>query len=371
MQKRKYYIISEIRFAFLKQRHQIFAELLSDDYQVIFIERVPSRIPFNLFSRLWSAAIGAMGSSSIEKNSKQNIQIVSSKMLPHLNSIFRVINKWRARFLLRQARQGDVVHIMTNAPAFAIEAEKIGCKVVVDIIHNWWEFPYHKSTQIKNIVKTIEHADLVLSDSEHTLSKAVSVLIEKNRKPLSLFLPPGVQRTNCATDLTHKYTGTLNVVFFGNLRMNSDLDLITRLLRMPNISLTFFGLLDASLPKDFREEVAVLYRGSLSHEELFPELLKYDAVLLPYDQTGFSQTIFPAKYYETLALGKPIISNSKLTHLPFWDELIWTSNDIESLGIKELLQQHYFCRAGKQVEVALSNSWESRVLQLKEFVNAT
>ena len=65
-----------------------------------------------------------------------------------------------------------------------------------------------------------------------------------------------------------------------------------------------------------------IYLGKYEVAELVSHLCNADALLLPYDRSKFSQTIFPAKYFEAMALGLPIISDSKMVHLPLWNDLV-------------------------------------------------
>ena len=41
-----------------------------------------------------------------------------------------------------------------------------------------------------------------------------------------------------------------------------------------------------------------------------------------------------------MALGKPIISNSDLDHLPFWSDFVWTSKHNE-LGSEALFDEYH------------------------------
>lgn len=362
-----YFIFSEIKFSFLRQRHQILADLLKNNYVVHFFERVPSRVPDKLGKRVWRRFF-------LEKNNQTSdictdygsVNVQPSYMLPSINFLFNLYNQIRAKWLLRHARPGDVVHLFANSPSVAKVAKSKKCIVLFDIVHNWWTFPSHKSTQLRNVTKVLNFADLIVSDSEQTLSLAKHECSGLDKR--YLLLPPGV------ADIWFRNCGKKNCVkgspytaaFFGNLRANSDLELFRKLLLIDDTEIEIFGLLDQSLNSLDRVLLNKYYYGFHNVSELVSKLKNVDAVILPYDNSDFSSSIFPAKYFEAMALGKPIISNSDMMHLPMWKEFIWSSDDLDRLGWENLCRQHYEHRFLKQVMFARENSWDNRVKILKD-----
>lgn len=365
----KYYIFSEISYSFLRQRHQILAEMLADDFDVTFVERIPSRIPIDIASRFIAKLKEKFCREG--KNSRRpiNINCRPSLMLPHLNPVFKLVNMIRARIILRDAEANDIVHLFANAPAVAKEAKRRGCIVVVDVIHNWWEFPYHQAAQRSNIRRALSKADLIISDSQVTLDMAVLDAKAEHSEYQSLLMPPGVQDFWFTDPSKPDPVSCLKCVFFGNLRANSDLKIICELINSDGVTLELYGLLDPSLPADILDKIRPYFKGARDQGELVDCLRDCDAIVLPYDKSGFSSTIFPAKYYEAMALGKPIISDSGLDHLPFWLDFVWTSKQVNELGFETLFDEHYDKRCLKQIEIARRNTWEMRVAKLKDTLN--
>jgi len=367
--KNKYFFFSEIEYDFLRQRHQIFSEYLSKEYDVVFFERVPSRIPLNVLSRLIYAFISKWGGRAIFSNtsSSKNIKVIKSYLAPEINFIFVLYNRVRVRYLLADAKKSDVVHVFSNSPTLIKVAKSKGCIVVFDIIHNWWNFPYHTKKQQTNFLKSLIQADIVVTDSKPMLAH-VNSIFGGMAKPVAQ-IPPGVEEFWLSTPVKSSSHMPYRVAFFGNLRANSDLDLILSFLDRGDYSLTLFGLLDSSLPSNVRGVLDKYHSGKLSAQKLARVLKDFDFVLLPYDKSEFSKTIFPAKYFESLALGLPIISNSQMSHLPKWDDLIWTTDQLTELGPKKLIELHFSTRYEKQIHLAHQNTWTERVNRLLQLLD--
>ena len=357
---KKYILFSEISYSFLRQRHQIFAEILSDHFNVVFIERIPSRVPKDLLIR-FIKRICTKKRNDRRSHTKDNITLVASFLAPPINKIFEFYNYCRILVILKRVNRGDIVHIFSNTPLIAKIAKNKGCIIIFDVIHNWQYFPYHNDTHRSNYKKLLEIADLVLCDSEPVISQMEEFSnIEKSK---ILYVPPGVeQEWFLKRDVSSIAPGkSKKIIFFGNLRANSDLSLCREISRLENTELKIYGLLDPSLGRESIEYFNQYYSGKLAIDQLVKKVGEADAILLPYDKTDLSKTIFPAKYFEALATGKPVISNSKMLHLPGWAEVVWELEDLRRIGWEGLLTSHYPMVEAKQVQIAQDNAWVNRV----------
>lgn len=369
MTETKYIICAEISYSFLRQRHQIFADLLSKTFKVEFIERIPSRLPSDILKRIIRKTLKIRPSTTSFQSPPDEVKVCRSYLLPDINLLFRLYNKYRAGKILKNANKGDIVHLFANNATFASQAKVANCFLVFDIIHNWWSFPYHTKKQNLNLKKIIAIADLIVSDSKATLELAQNMSYQRTTK--FLFLPPGVDPLwlHSPKKAPKFRSPNYELAFFGNLRANSDLNIFDKLARSEDTNLTIYGLLDPSLQKKCLEGLRKHYLGQFEMDSLIEKVRNADAVLLPYDKSSLSKTIFPAKYFEVMALGKPIISDSKMIHLPLWSEVIWESDDLIRLGWENLLHKHYQTRAAKQITLATQNTWEERVSNLKKVIN--
>ena len=111
----------------------------------------------------------------------------------------------------------------------------------------------------------------------------------------------------------------------------------------------------------------VEFLGEVPHKALPEHLREADALIIPYKITPFTQGTFPAKTYECLATGKPVVA-TPLPDLKPLNEHVYLSN-----GSKEFVQilrcLHETETPEKRrtrIELAQRNSWEARFANFEE-----
>jgi glycosyltransferase involved in cell wall biosynthesis len=121
------------------------------------------------------------------------------------------------------------------------------------------------------------------------------------------------------------------------------------------------------IERGFLELPGVDYRGEVPHAELPAALAGVDAFVLPYTVNGLTQGISPAKTYECLATGKPVVA----APLPALEELAGAvylvqrpEDYVEVLRNLEGLETEEKRRA--RIELARKNSWEARFEEIEE-----
>ena len=303
-------VFSEISWNFLYQRHHIFTEKFLEMYsEVIFVERVISRIPS------LKEVLELFFSSRVKKNFAtkkiKKIKYQMSLFLPNTNKFFILWNKLYWHIAWKKLQKNSDIYSFTSNPYVIGNKENTNkdCKVILDIIHNWWNFPFNKKQHQHNINRFLTLADTVISDSQATLDIA--------NHPHSFLVSPGVH------DYWFRYSsakaprnGKYKIIFFGNLRHNNDIRLLKELAMCKKVKIDFFGLIDRSI----KEEVFFQnYISRAANSELPRIISNYHFIVLPYQESNFSNTISPAKFYESMATGKALISNSKLTHIKNWE----------------------------------------------------
>jgi glycosyltransferase involved in cell wall biosynthesis len=109
------------------------------------------------------------------------------------------------------------------------------------------------------------------------------------------------------------------------------------------------------------------YRGEEPHAELPSVLRGVDAFLLPYRVNQLTRGIAPAKTYECLATGKPVVA----APLPAMEELagyVYLAEEpevyVETLRSLEKLETEEKVRA--RIELARENSWDARFEEIEE-----
>jgi len=103
------------------------------------------------------------------------------------------------------------------------------------------------------------------------------------------------------------------------------------------------------------------YLGRVPHKALPEHLREADALIIPYKITSFTKGTFPAKTYESLATGKPVVA-TPLPDLERLDGHVYLGNGAEEfIGILKCLHESETPeRMRARVELARENSWEAR-----------
>lgn len=356
----KVVIFSEISWAFLKQRHHFVVELfLKKNYEVVFIERVYSRIP--TVKELILKIIENFRRKKVYQTEKVpgGLKIEKSIFFPNVNFLFDFLNYYIGIYYSKKHYNAKIVYTFNNNPNILMgftESIKI-----FDIIHNWWMYGEHRKWQINNVNKIIACADIVIVDNNKLIDKVEE--IDNNKR--TIYVPPGVSEEwlNIQNVQNHKKCKGL---FFGNLRSNSDLDLIVKIID-DGIDIDLYGIIDSSINPIYKKKLEKNFKGRLPNSEITLIIKNYNFLLLPYARNKFSSTISPAKYFECLSTGLAVVSNSHLNHLPGWAEFV-----IDYDGNKSKFENKIINDRGhiikQQKELAKNFTWENNFSELFELI---
>ena len=351
----------------MEQRHHHLARYFARcGYEVIFVERVISRIPsvVELFRALL-AKIATSGKSE-NKSLPNGITLHSSYFMPSTNPIFRIWNYCYWAICWKESQKNCFVYSFVDNPYVIgnIGDEMVAGRIsVFDIIHNWWEYPWDNRIHNLNANRCLEIFGKLITDSA-AMKKQL-----KTKAPIKeiYLMLPGVskvwfpQSTNNET-----LPGKLKVTFFGNLRLNSDVDLIQEFIDDSRYEVNIFGLVDKSI--SFRKN-EINFHGVQSPKLVADFCSHSDIVLLPYNSDKFSSTISPAKFFECLATGALLVSRADLSHLPGWNSYVHSVIAYEDIheSISRALEIHS-TRSSEQVAFAKQHSWDNRFNQLARYI---
>ena len=310
----KVVILSEINWSFLKQRHHFIAEDFANQYDVVFVERIASRDLSSKNLRLFLLnKLRQSRKRRLLPLSDTNIKFVKSLYIPSDSFAAKTFNRiWYKLFLKRYVNDAFVYSFTPMIDL--LDGHRCLC---FDIIHNWWEMSWNQDVIAKRLNLYLEKSNVVITDSLPIYDR----LHKRSLSVAPVLLLPGLSKNWLEFFQKEEHARNVKIasnklVFFGNLRSNSDLTLVSRLSEICTIDL--YGVVQ----DDCKSAVQNCnLKGEFSQDQLMSKLMGYDAVILPYADDAFSKYISPAKYFECLALRIPIISNSKLDHLPFWDDV--------------------------------------------------
>lgn len=164
------------------------------------------------------------------------------------------------------------------------------------------------------------------------------------------------------------------VLFSGNLASHKiDVDLLEALVRARrDIRFVLLGPVWEADPqaerfRRLRSEPNVLMGGHVAYEELPPFLHAADALLIPYARTAATQAVFPLKFFEYAATGRPIVASEALQSLrPYGPICALAPNTPEawSAAIDAALRETGD-RPALRRAVARRNTWDTRLAQME------
>ncbi len=367
---KKVIIFSEIKWDFLWQRHhEVTNYFLRKGHEVIFVERVISRFPnlielFRRFSR-------NLKSDNYNRKSlidNKFLKIKKSFFLPNTNKFFRLWNFLYWFFFWRKLQRESLIYSFVDNPS--VIGDNFGKNnqnkmIVFDVIHNWWKLPWNQKVHQRDCNKFLKFSDKVITDS---LLMYEFLNNEKKIKNLHL-MQPGVSSFWINKSLKKNYDEKFySVLFFGNLRHNSDVEIFKILSSDERVKIHIFGMVHEKANHLLKIE-NIEFFGQVSPNEITNLLTNYQFVLLPYSKESFNETLIPNKYYECCATGMPILSNSCLTHLPKWHDF---SYEIEEenifLQLQGILKKHNL-KKNNQMDFASQNIWEKNLSSMYEFIS--
>lgn len=362
-------ILSGIRWDFLWQRHQILATRFARaGYKTIFVETT-GLSNLRLDASTLRKVAGRLRSSGGEgrKNPQEpNLTIYSPLVAPPTQKVFRFLN--RRVFISRVSRElrgilGENPIIVAYPPtqttldlSFSLNPGLL----YYDCSEDYEGFPGIPKDIASTERELLRRADLVSCTSPALLEK-----IEPLRPDVFLS-GPGVDYEQFATlQRERDGTGIQTVCYFGHLGRERIDFAALRAVAEAGFKVRIIGGL-GDVDRSFLDMPGVDYIGEVQHRELPAALEGVDAFILPYLDNKLTRGISPAKTYECLATGKPIVA-SPLPALREIGNYLYLAGGpkefVSMLKALDNLETEEKVRA--RVDLARKNSWDSRFEEIE------
>ena len=159
------------------------------------------------------------------------------------------------------------------------------------------------------------------------------------------------------------------MLFFGTIGQQLELGLLARLADdHPAGSLVLVGPLKTDLgPLRGRPNVHLL--GQRPHDALPGYLQHSDVLLIPYRITPYTANIHPAKTYECLATGRPLVTTDLPELWPYSGPVMVARDAAEFLaGVAAGAAEQDPALAEARREIARQNTWDQRYRVIQELV---
>lgn len=359
MTKTPVVVLSGVRWDFLWQRHQTVATLFARaGYPTVFVETTGLSTP-------GPSALAKVG-ARVKKNrhgpaGRGGPLVYPPLVLPPTLGVFRAAN--RKYFVPRVAR--DVERAVGGRPviiAYPPTRTTLDLISALDpslVLYDRAD-DYEQFLRVPKDIKTTERELLARAD---LVSCTSGTLLEETRRlrPDASLSGPAVDYDRFAVlQKPPPATPPRTVCFFGDAgRARVDFGVLRAVARA-GFRLRLVGTLDPA-ERHPADEPNVEYRGEVAHERLPEALAGVDAFVLPYKVNDLTRQISPAKTYECLATGRPVVA-SPLPALKDLTEHVYIADGPEGFvrTLRSLTGMETDERVRARVLLARENSWPVR-----------
>ena len=350
-------VLAGVRWDFLWQRHQTVATLfVRAGYPTVFVETTGLANPGP--SAL--AKVGARVRMAGRVGDGRPL-VYSPLVLPPTLGVFRAAN--RRCFVPRAARDLERAvgrrPIVVAYPPTRTTLDLISALdprlVLYDRADDYEQFPRVPKDIVATERELLARADLVSCTSMPLLEKTWRL------RPDASLSGPAVDYDRFAVlQEPPPALPPRTVCFFGDAgRGRVDFGVL-RAVAGAGFRLRLVGRLDPA-ERRLAGEPDVDYRGEVAHGRLPEALAGVDAFVLPYRINGLTRGISPAKTFECLATGRPIVA-SPLPALEDLSDHVYLADGPEGFvrALQNLAGTESVERVGARGRLARENSWPAR-----------
>lgn len=373
--------LSPIDWDFLWQRHQIIMRFFSQNgNRVFYLENLNPGLNLNLavFPKIFRRA-GKIFLGTNPKGSKQipNLTIITPFLLPFRNKLADFINRkvFIKLLCLRLKARGLEKPVIWTYLATPGALELIACLkpefLVYDCVFDSASHPDHPKSAACDERRLIESADLIFTDNSLLFKRCKEInpetYLEEPGVDFELFSAPGEgPEPGILRDINRP-----RICFFGGIDgMRLDLGLIKYLAeKKPDWSVILIGPVINTNVSALKLK-NIFFIGTLAHQGLPSYLKEIDVLILPYKIIPFSNSIFPAKIFECLATGKPIVSTPlpQLNYFPENTIKIACGKENFITAIEESLRPANPDASNRRLAIARENSWTKRLTSIQSIM---
>ena len=354
-------ILAGIRWGFLWQRHQALATLFARaGYPTVFVETTGIANPRPSWDALRKISARLRASGSSKAQVEKNLTIYAPVVAPPTAEAFRKVNtRIFAPRVVRDlhrlvGRNPIIIAYPPTRTTLDIVAGLEPRVLLYDRSDDYSAFPRIPDDIAATERELIQNSDLISCTS--------TTLLEDLRpsRPDAFLSGPAVEYERFAVLQNEHRDAIQTVCFFGDL---SESRLDTRVfeaIAQAGIQVRLLGRLGRR-EKCLAGMPSINYVGVVDHSRLPEALAGVDAFVLPYKASHLTRGISPAKLYECLATGKPIVA-SRLPAIMELGQHIYQVDSLEDFvrALRNLQTSESEARVRARIELARANSWEAR-----------
>lgn len=355
------------------QRHHLARHFAAAGLPVIFVERTPQRWPrFGLKDFMEWYRRSGQGADKEEKPVPEGIHIKNLRLLPPSTRL-RSIN----RRIIKSAFEGELIDgrvagnrtlLITYVPTYNtidIINHIHPVKVTYVNVHNY-------NGERKRIIGDLLAAEKELAKSADFLF-ADSILLQKRLEELSggrkvhRSLPGvdyGAFRGSYRGD---EIKSRKTLYYFGGIGSHLDFELYASLAK--SMKVIFIGVVDPVVRNRIPKNVET--RAPVSNANLPAILRDADILSLFYKDSPYMQGVIPAKFFECIATGKPVLV-SGLREATSYGNIVYNFNGRPEEAVRiigHLPKTETPQRLAERDKIARDADWERRFSQFIESLN--
>ena len=364
-------ILSGVRWGFLWQRHQALATLFArNGYPTVFVETTGLANPHLGAAPLRKVAARVAASGGGGAPGEKNLTVYSPLTAPPTARAFRRLN---ARILVPRVVR-DLRRLVGDAPVVvAYPPTRTTLDIVAGLRPRALLYDraddYAAYAGIPADIASTERALIGLADIVSCTSTTLLDEIRPSR-PDAFLSGPAVDYELFAKLQGPPRDTIRTVCFYGDLSGDRVDFAVLAAIARAGLTVRLLGRLGRS-ERAFVRTPGVDYRGVVSHARLPDALAGVDAFVLPYKMNRLTRSISPAKTYECLATGRPVIS-SRLPALVELENHIYTAGTLQDFveTLRRLGATETARRVRDRISLARANSWEARFAEIESRLQA-
>jgi glycosyltransferase involved in cell wall biosynthesis len=297
---------------------------------------------------------------------------------------------WSERRLARALREfaaGEPLTLVLTFPQYRglLSAVKPARSVYYnfdDYRDNW---PRHRARVPQWEAQLVESADLTICIAAHR----VNVLREQHpaKRARIHHLPIGCTPEFMARESSPPHTSPLKPYtsstagYIGALNYRFDFALLADVAaRLLDVTFALGGRVQEDGDAAWRAGLArarqlpnVKFLGWIEHAKLGEHLAGFDVLLMPYAHCHFNTNACPAKLWDYLGTGKPIVANDANPETLQWSEVVRVGANAEvfALGVRAALAEQGSALREQRLAIAREHTWAKLGERLERLLSAT